>query len=348
MYFLKSIEETAPIIHSGENLSWWRPIRGYEADIWLRICVGADEQLVELQGVQMLITASIAGQQGFMFLSIDEGNKTLLPEDVQSEWERAISEFDADTTLWDDALVQAVLKLVRQYAIPVKEDEGKRIVPLLKKQGCCSIPEYLDVRRPCCKNPFLQEIMLAKQCSFEYRLMSQMVFAVVEEKCCQIPESMSDPDGNDVMPPLVDQISYRINSLLGHDLNHGVVFPAICDGYTGVAVMTTPFTLEDLIDSLSKPMMEFSVSSEAVDKLFFTGSSLFYALHIAAYCLRKRIQTCQAVAKKLVGAKPLFRDSDHVYSFGVFLLKETSSEPLCRELAIQIGELRNFMSEIQR
>ena len=74
MYFLRSIEEAAPIIHSGENLSWWRPICGYEADIWLRICVGADEQLDELQGVQMMITARIAGQQGYIFLSIDEGN----------------------------------------------------------------------------------------------------------------------------------------------------------------------------------------------------------------------------------------------------------------------------------
>ena len=348
MYFLRSIEAAAPIIRSGENLSWWRPIRGYETDIWLRICVGADEQLDELQGVQMLIAARIAGQQAYILLSIDEGNILLLPEDVQSEWERAVSEFDSDTTLWDDALVQAVLKFVRQYAIPAKEEQGRSILPLLKEAGYCSIPEYLDVRRPCCKNPFLHEIVLTKQCCFEYRLMSQMVFAVVEEKCCQIPESMSDPDGNEVMPPLVDQISYRINSLLGQDLNHGVVFPAICDGYTGVAVMSTPFTLEDLIDSVSKPMMEFSVSSEAVDKLFFTGSSLFYALHIAACCLRKRIQTCQAVAKKLAGAKPLFRDSDHVYSFGVFLPKEIMSEQLSCELATQIGELRTFMSEMQR
>ena len=64
--------------------------------------------------------------------------------------------------------------------------------------------------------------------------------------------------------------------------------------------------------------------------------------------LRKRVQTCQAVAKKLAGAKPLFRDSDHVYSFGVFLPKEILSEPLCCEMATEIGELRTFMSEIQR
>ena len=259
MKFL-TYDDIEPYAKRIPNGSWWRPVPGHDWDIWLRACIEKHEpkeavmdysgivdfrndDSYELSEIQIIIAGEYAGVKGYINISVDDQSVAHMPHGIQETWKSVRRDTGKKVWPYEQIIIGPIIEYVRQYAVLTKEEQGREITSILRRYGCCMPPDYL-LLDPCDVNKRVGwQMNELKQYFHEYRISSQMEFAMIDGKCCKIPESMHDPEENVEMPPLADRISYEVNRSLGLDEQFGILYPAVCNGFGGVAVMMSPFSI---------------------------------------------------------------------------------------------------------